>query len=387
MNMRTYVRCRSYVELHAHSAFSFLDGVSTPEELADAGAAAGYAAMALTDHDGLCGSLAFAYAARDAGVQPITGCEITLADHSHLTLLAASATGYANLCRLVTLAHADTRRRAIAAPCRRGSTPELIGPLADGLICLTGCARHGLIPRLIAAGQRPRRRRMARAPARMVPAGAPVHRTPAPPSPRQPRAGAGVAGAGAQRPECPLVATGDVHAHHPHRAFLQDAFVAIGHRQTLDGPSRSGAATAPRSSEPPSGWQTLFAEVPEAVRATGEIAARCSFDLTRDLGYRFPDFVAGHPGEPHARHSHASALPARVSTIPTPRRAQSPARASTRSSRSSSTTAWRGSSSCTATSSSWHARSRCRYARRDPPDASCRRAAAAAPRWARSSAT
>src|SRR6188472_372201 len=84
-----------YVELHAHSAFSFLDGASTPEEMAETAAAMGHEALALTDHDGLCGSLAFAHAARAAGVRPITGAEVTLADGSHLTLLAATARGYA----------------------------------------------------------------------------------------------------------------------------------------------------------------------------------------------------------------------------------------------------------------------------------------------------
>jgi DNA polymerase III alpha subunit len=145
-----------YIELHAHSAFSFLDGASAPEELAEAAAAFGYQAMALTDHDGLCGSLAFAHAARDAGVRPITGCEITLADQSHLTLLAASATGYANLCRLITSAHARTRETRDRRAGMPTLDPELLGSLADGLICLTGCARQGLIPRLVATGQNQR---------------------------------------------------------------------------------------------------------------------------------------------------------------------------------------------------------------------------------------
>ncbi len=109
-----------YVELHAHSAFSFLDGASAPEEMAERAAELGHTALALTDHDGLCGSLAFAHAARAAGVRPITGAELTLRDGAHLTLLAADAAGYANLCRLITLAHADTRpppdRRALPPP-------------------------------------------------------------------------------------------------------------------------------------------------------------------------------------------------------------------------------------------------------------------------------
>jgi error-prone DNA polymerase len=69
----------TYVELHCHSAYSFLDGASQPEELAVRAAELGYEAMALTDHDGLCGSLEFAHAAKALGVRAITGAELTLA--------------------------------------------------------------------------------------------------------------------------------------------------------------------------------------------------------------------------------------------------------------------------------------------------------------------
>src|SRR5215208_7403731 len=105
---RTYVRQMGYVELHAHSAYSFLDGASLPEELAVRAAELGYEALALTDHDGVYGSPAFAHAAKAFGVRPLTGAELTLADGSHVTLLCASQTGYSNLCRLLTAAHAHT---------------------------------------------------------------------------------------------------------------------------------------------------------------------------------------------------------------------------------------------------------------------------------------
>src|SRR4051794_28614446 len=80
----------AYAELHAHSAFSFLDGASQPDELAARAAELGYEALALTDHDNLCGALAFAHAARAHGVRPITGAEVSVRDAGgpfHLTLL------------------------------------------------------------------------------------------------------------------------------------------------------------------------------------------------------------------------------------------------------------------------------------------------------------
>src|SRR6267154_2324170 len=99
----------SYVELHAHSAYSFLDGASQPEELAAQAAELGYPALALTDHDGVYGSLEFAHAAKHFQVRAITGAELTLAGGAHVTLLVESQRGYANLCRILTHAHAGTR--------------------------------------------------------------------------------------------------------------------------------------------------------------------------------------------------------------------------------------------------------------------------------------
>src|SRR5690349_1674082 len=106
---RPSLRIMTYVELHTHSAYSFLDGASQPEELAARAAELGYEALALTDHDGVYGSLEFAHAAKHFGVRPITGAEVTLANGAHVTLLVETTSGYANLCPLLTEAHAGTR--------------------------------------------------------------------------------------------------------------------------------------------------------------------------------------------------------------------------------------------------------------------------------------
>src|SRR3954452_25350424 len=111
----------TYVELHAHSAYSFLDGASQPEELAARAAELGYPALALTDHDGVYGSLELDHAAKGFGVRPITGDEGALSGKPpaqpaksqsqspgsslqglHVTLLVESSRGYANLCRILT---------------------------------------------------------------------------------------------------------------------------------------------------------------------------------------------------------------------------------------------------------------------------------------------
>src|SRR6476620_10291670 len=111
-----------YVELHAHSAFSFLDGASLPHELMAKAAEQGHAALALTDHDSISGSMEHAEAAESLGVRALHGAEITLGDGRHLTLLVRDGDGWRNLCRLLTLAHAQTREYKGAADSLRGRT-------------------------------------------------------------------------------------------------------------------------------------------------------------------------------------------------------------------------------------------------------------------------
>src|ERR1700723_1365068 len=109
-----------YVELHCHSAYSFLDGASLPEELAAGALELGYRSLALTDHDGVYGSMEFAHAARAIGLRPRHRAQGSLPDRRHLTLLVAGERGWRTLCRLLTLAHAQTRERP-----REPSAPEL----------------------------------------------------------------------------------------------------------------------------------------------------------------------------------------------------------------------------------------------------------------------
>src|SRR4051795_10019673 len=98
-----------FAELHCHSAFSFLDGASLPDELACAAHALGYEAVALTDHNSVSGSMEFAQAASALSLRALHGAEVDLDDGRHLTLLVRNARGWRNLCRLLTRAHAHTR--------------------------------------------------------------------------------------------------------------------------------------------------------------------------------------------------------------------------------------------------------------------------------------
>ncbi|HWF51298.1 MAG TPA: DNA polymerase III subunit alpha [Solirubrobacteraceae bacterium] len=264
-----------YVELHCHSAFSFLDGASLPDELVSAALELGYEALALTDHNSVSGSMEFAVSAQGLGLRAIQGAEVNLEDGRHLTLLVEDATGWSSLCRILTRAHAHTREG-------RGPPSQASVPLtevlehADGLVCLSGCALRGVhdeptllrlrevfgrdrlrieLQRPFLRDDRARNRQLARV---------------------------------AERLRVPCVATGNVHAHARSRAPLQDAFVAVRVHATLDAsePERRGNFSHVLAS--PAAMAARFAEHPEAVAESAVLADRLRFDLGADLGYRYP---------------------------------------------------------------------------------------------------
>src|SRR5690242_343892 len=271
-----------YVELHAHSSYSFLDGASLPEELAVQAAELGYPALALTDHDGVYGSLEFAHAAKHFGVRPITGAEVTLADRSHVTLLVETQQGYANLCRLLTAAHAHTRPpgKESQPPSDPALDQVLLEELNEGLFCLSGCARHGLAVRNPNAAAR-----LARAFGAdrfFVELQRPYERGDA-------RRNAALRDL-AESLGVPTLVTGDVHAHHSRRAPLQDVLVAVRHRSSLDGCESERRGNHESVLLTPGEMVERFPQDRAAVARTVELAERLLFDLTEELGYRYPDF-------------------------------------------------------------------------------------------------
>jgi len=148
-----------YAELHAHSAFSFLDGASQPEELAAEAARLGLSALALTDHDGLYGVVRFAQAARAVGLRTVFGAELHLPDQvgvldaptgvpdprsTHLLVLARGPDGYRHLSRTIANGHLETGEKGAAA-----YRLETLAHEADGQwLVLTGC-RKGAVRRAL----------------------------------------------------------------------------------------------------------------------------------------------------------------------------------------------------------------------------------------------
>ena len=305
-----------YAELHLHTAYSFLDGASLPEEMIARAVELGYSALAITDHDGLHGALEFARAARAAGIAPITGAELTLVDGSHLTLLAETPTGYSNLCRLITAAHHASDRSPTASTLDHDLPisiseigarndraprldPSLLAAHAEGLILLTGCSR-GALAQLIDADRVSEATALAQhyvdlfGPTNVV---VELQQNLVFGDTRRTAALVALA----QRAGLPYAATGNVHYHRRERHRLQDVLVAIHHRTTLDGAHRQRRPNAEYFLHPPDDVAVRFARYPHALRTTLDIAERCaSFDLNRDLTYVFPQYPTGTAETPQA---------------------------------------------------------------------------------------
>src|SRR5438128_3698942 len=125
-----------YVELHACSAFSFLRSGSFPEQLAEVAAELEMPAMALVDRNGVYGAQRFSVAAREHGVRPIIGAELSMEDSAILPVLVQNRTGYKNLCELLTQAHLRSEKGECAV--RWGE----LAKFAKGLVAFlgsTGC--------------------------------------------------------------------------------------------------------------------------------------------------------------------------------------------------------------------------------------------------------
>ena len=304
-----------YVELHCHSGFSFLDGASHPQELAMRAVELGYPALALTDHNGLYGSMEFAHAAKRANLQPITGAEVTLREcfpgfeepegGHHVTLLAETPQGYANLCRLLTDAHMGSERGDARLP-----LPSLL-ELCEGLILLTGCGKSPVAAALgssvAEAEQMTQQLVNAFGPGSVF---VELQDNAVKGDTARNKALARLAG----RLGLGVVATGNVHYHRPERHRLQDVLVSIKNRSTLDG--AHGARRANRLFHLAEPWEMRhrFQSRPEALTNTLLIAERCaSFDLTEDLGYEFPNFEGSARGE--ALETLAAICLAKISTL------------------------------------------------------------------------
>jgi len=273
----------SFVHLHVHSQYSFLDGASSLDRLLEAAKALDMPTLALTDHNRLTGAIRFYEKARALGIKPIIGAEINTEGGYHLTLLCRDKRGYASLCRLLTEAHLANRGKSPQA------TREMLQRYSSGLIALSGC-RRGEIPSLIEQDRLEQARRAAafyrevfrdffieivRHPSR---AGTAASR-------RLVRF--------AREAGIPLVATNNVHYAEVEAYRLKELLNAIDENMPVS--QLRGYRTVEQYLKSPAEMEALFSDLPEAIGMTEKIAAMCNLEL--ELGKpRFPRFDLP-PGE------------------------------------------------------------------------------------------
>jgi error-prone DNA polymerase len=260
-----------YVELHAHSCFSLLDGAATPEALLDRAAELGMGALGLTDHHGLYAAIRFSIAAQERGIHPVIGAEVTLEDERHLVLLAETQQGYRNLCWLLSRAQLEHEK---------GGARLAWAHLPDhtqGLIALTG-GRQGVLAAPLLAGDREgARRQRDRLRALFGPGQLYVelqHHL-------RPEDDALVADLAALAREAglPLVASNNVHYATRAGQRLQQVLTAIGHNQTLRACRNQLYPNSELYLKSGAELAELLGAYPEALAHTTEIAARCQVDL------------------------------------------------------------------------------------------------------------
>jgi error-prone DNA polymerase len=257
-----------YVELHARSAFSFLEGSALPEDLAGRAAALGQPAMAIVDRNGVYGAVRFHMAAQKAGIRAHIGSEITCTNGLTYPLLAASRTGYQNLCRLVT-------RMKLRAPKGEGAaTLDEIAEFSPGLVCLT---RHPGERLLEIFGRHQLYAELAR------------HHG------REEEAANQALVESARRLGIGIVAANSPAYAVPAQRELLDVFTCIRNHTTLAEAGRLLARNNERHVKSSAEMARLFADLPEAVANTRALSAQLEFTLA-DLGYRFPLYPApdGH---------------------------------------------------------------------------------------------
>ncbi len=270
-----------YVELHARSAFSFLRGGSSPESLASVAALMGLPALALCDRNGVYGAVRLHTAAKTSGLRALVGCELTLEDETVLPLLVASQAGYRQLCALLTTAN-------LRAPKGEGRvTWRELEEGNEGLLALTG-DEEGPLRRAWreqgtgAAGE---------AGARLLAifgdrlyAEIQRHRLP-----DEEHENAFVVD-WAQASGVPLLATNGVRYATTNAAHVYDVFTCLRNHVTLDTAGRLLVANREAYLKSAAQMAALFADIPEAIANTAQVADRLDFTLA-NLGYRFPDFA------------------------------------------------------------------------------------------------
>ncbi|MGH9655780.1 MAG: error-prone DNA polymerase [Bryobacteraceae bacterium] len=284
-----------YVELHARSAFSFLEGASLPEDLAAACAEAGQPALALADAHGVYGAARFHLATEKLGIRALIGAEVGSQDGCRCTLLAENQLGYQNLCRLITVT--KLRESKPGKPEHPFATRDNFSRDARGLVCLTG-GDEGSLARIFRLFQGPAAAVEARKHLEwlvsafgrenvFVELQRHYRRD------QEFRNQALAEFAASMR--LPILATNGVTYATSGSRQLQDVLTCIRRKTTIAEAGKLLHVNAERRLKIASEMCQLFSDLPSAIDQTLELAGRLQFTLA-DLGYCFPAYPVP-PGE------------------------------------------------------------------------------------------
>jgi error-prone DNA polymerase len=276
-----------YTELHARSAFSFLEGASLPEEFASVCAERGMASMALLDRDGVFGAPRFYQAAKKSRIQAHIGAEVTSALGWRYSLLVESRAGYQNLCRMIT------RMKLRAKKGEGHVVAEDLAELSAGLICLTGGEEGPLADALekdgVAQGVACVQQLCEVFGRGNVYVELQRHYC------RTEEARNQAAVEIARKLSLPLLATNGVCHALSHERELLDVFTCIRNHRNLATAGRLLSRNSERHLKLPAEMERLFADLPEAIATTQTLASRLEFTLS-DLGYEFPKYPVPNGG-------------------------------------------------------------------------------------------
>jgi error-prone DNA polymerase len=283
----------SYVELHARSAFSFLEGASVPEELISAGLALDMPAMALLDRDGVYGAPRFHLCAKKNGLKAHIGAEISVQKPNNeglcsVPVLVRTRTGYQNLCRLITLMKLRVPKHAKPGECV--ATADALAAHAKGLICLTG-SFDGPIATALGPGDPDNVTKAQRTTEWLIDifgkknVYAELQRH----LDREEEARNHLVIEIARRNRLPLLATNGVNHASATQREVADVFTCIRNHVRLETAGRLLAQNSERYLKPAATMEKLFADLPEAIANTSELSSRLEFTL-EDLGYEFPKY-------------------------------------------------------------------------------------------------
>jgi error-prone DNA polymerase len=268
-----------YVELHARSAFSFLEGASVPEELASVCHMLGMPSMALLDRDGLYGAPRFYLRAEKVGIRAHIGAEVSCTQGWRYPLLVTSPEGYKNLCRLIT-------RMKLRAKKGEGTIETIeLESASSGLICLTGGDEGPLAYTLRSGGKESARKclEQLRAIFGRNNVYVELQRHFFIEEERRNQ----VAVELARDLRLPLLATNGVCHALPAQREILDVFTCLRNHKVLANAGRLLSCNSERYLKSPVQMAALFADLPDAIANTTELASRLKFTL-KDLGYKFP---------------------------------------------------------------------------------------------------